>query len=239
MPNPFRNWIAGDAWEPPEADVGEIGIQAFDACRGSIAATLAEHRTTAVLVRGAPGSGKTHLMRRLRAYLAQSPDERLRETLFVYVRLSTTSNMIWRHLRRRIVDDLMRASASGSMQLELLLYRILASAGSRGRLLDQWKHDLAAGMPWNERAFAHALEVTLRRLPESDLASLKLFETLQGEAHLSPAWFRCSAAWFIAATWCWCARGSAAIPLPLPIWRNSVWLRTPSKNRTPNMWRAR
>jgi len=184
--NPFRSWIVGDAWDLPEADVGEIGMQAFDACRRAIDATLAEQRTTAVLIRGEPGSGKTHLMRRLRAHLAQSPDERLRETLFVYVRLSTTSSMIWRHLRRRIADDLMRATPDGSMQLESLVYRVLASAGSRGRLLDRCKREWQDGLPRNERAFAHALGVMLRRMPESDLRSLDIFDNLEGEEKLPP-----------------------------------------------------
>jgi hypothetical protein len=184
--NPFRSWIAGDAWDLPEADVGEIGVQAFDACRRAIAVTLAENRTTAVLIRGEPGSGKTHLMRRLRAHLARSPDERLRETLFVYVRLSTSSNMIWRHLRRRFADDLMRADADGTMQLESLVYRVLASPASRGRLLDRLKHDWPAGLPLNERSFAYALGVMLRCVPENELASLELFDKLEGEEKLPP-----------------------------------------------------
>ncbi len=186
MLNPFRSWIAGDAWELPEADVGDIGVQAFEACRRAIEATLAGQGTTAVLVRGAPGSGKTHLMRRLRAHLVQNPDERMRETLFVYVRLSTTANMIWRHLRRRIADDLMRVAPDGSMQLERLLYRVLASPGSRGNLLDRCRQEWPEGLPWKERAFARALGVMLRRLPESSLASLDLFDSLDGEARLSP-----------------------------------------------------
>jgi len=186
MLNPFRNWIAGDAWELPEADVGDIGAQAFEACRRAIAATVAGQGTTAVLVRGEPGSGKTHLLRRLHAWLAGSADARLRETLFVYVRLATTARMVWRHLRRRIADDLMRPAADGSMQLELLLYRVLAAPGSRGPLLDRWKRDLSAGLPWDERSFAHALAAVLRHLPESELAGLDLFRQLEGEADLSP-----------------------------------------------------
>jgi hypothetical protein len=187
MLNPFRSWIAGDAWELPEADVGDIGMQAFDACRRSIEATLAGQGTTAVLVRGAPGSGKTHLMRRLRAYLAQNSEERLRETLFVYVRLSTTASMIWRHLRRRIADDLMRTAPDGSRQLERLLYRALASPGSHGNLLDRCRREWPEGLRWDERAFARALGVMLRSLPESSLAPLDLFDSLDGEASLSPA----------------------------------------------------
>src|SRR5271157_2417500 len=186
MQNPFRSWIVGDAWELPEADVSDIGKQAFDACRRAIAATLAERRTTAVFVTGEPGSGKTHLMRRLRAHLAESPDERLRETLFVYIRLSTTSRTLWRHLRRRIADDLMRPKSDGSLQLESLVYRVLAGAGSRGAVLDRAKSEWAGGFPCHERAFARALAVMLRRLPLSDLAGLDLFERLEGEDGLPP-----------------------------------------------------
>jgi hypothetical protein len=186
MLNPFRNAVVGDPWEVPEADVGDIGWLAFEACCKAIATTLAEHRTTGVLIRGEPGSGKTHVIRRLRAHLAESPDHRLRETLFVYVRLMTTAAMIWRHLRRRITDDFLRATPDGTMQLEWMVYRRLAAEGSHGDLLDRWKRELKGDLPWDERAFTHALAATLRRLPESRLASLDLFHTLDGEAHLPP-----------------------------------------------------
>ena len=63
MLNPFRNAVVGDPWEIPEADVGDIGRQAFDACCKAITTTLDEHRTTAVLIRGEPGSGKSALLR--------------------------------------------------------------------------------------------------------------------------------------------------------------------------------
>ena len=186
MLNPFRNAVVGDPWEIPEADVGDIGRQAFDACCKAIATTLDEHRTTAVLIRGEPGSGKTHIIRRLRAHLAESPDHRFRETLFVYVRLMATPAMIWRHLRRRITDDLLRSTPDGTMQLEWMVYRRLAAEGSHGDLLERWKRELSGGLPWDERAFAYALAAMLRRLPESRLASLDPFHTLDGEAHLPP-----------------------------------------------------
>ena len=186
MLNPFRNAVVGDPWGLAEADVGDIGWQAFEACCKAIATTLAEHRTSAVLVRGEPGSGKTHIIRRLRAHLADSPDRHLRETLFVYVRLMTTPAMIWRHLRRRITDDLLRATPDGTTQLEWMVYRRLAAEGSHGDLLDRWKRELSGDLPWDERAFSRALAATLRRLRENQLASLDLFHTLDGEAHLPP-----------------------------------------------------
>lgn len=186
MLNPFRSWIAGDAWEPPEADVGEIGADAFQACCRAITATISERRTTAVLVRGAPGSGKTHLMRRLRAHIARHSDPHLRDTLFVYIRLSTTAGMMWRHLRRRIVDDLLRASA-GPSQLECLLYRVLARPGSHGRLLDVFKREWPAGLPWEERAFASAMAIAMWHIPGEELARLDLYDQMDGEAQLPPA----------------------------------------------------
>jgi hypothetical protein len=190
MLNPFRNAVVGDPWGLAEADVGEIGRQAFEACCKAIAATLAEHRTSAVLIRGEPGSGKTHIIRRLRAYLAASPDYRFRETHFVYVRLMTAPAMIWRHLRRRIIDDLLRTTPDGTMQIEWMVYRRLAAEGSKGELLDLWKRELSGGLAWDERAFAHALAATLRALPENRLATLELFHTLDGEAQLPPGFVR-------------------------------------------------
>jgi hypothetical protein len=46
----------------------------------------------------------------------------------------------------------------------------LASAGSRGALLDRWKREIARGSAWDERAFANGLAALSGRLPESHLA---------------------------------------------------------------------
>jgi len=186
MLNPFRNYIVGDPWEAAEANVEEIGKRAFEACCQAIAVTLAQGRTTSVLLYGEPGSGKTHLIRRLRTHLAESTERRWRDALFVYIRLSTSPNMIWRHLRRRIADDLLRMAADGSMHLELLVYRLMASPGSRGGLLDRCKREWVQGTAWDEGAFAQALSVMLRRLPETELASIRLFDALEGEESCPP-----------------------------------------------------
>jgi hypothetical protein len=97
-----------------------------------------------------------------------------------------TPAMIWRHLRRRIIDDLLRSTPDGTMQLEWMVYRRLAAEGSHGDLLDRWKRELSGDLPWDEHAFTYALAATLRRLSESRLTSLDLFHSLDGEAHLSP-----------------------------------------------------
>ena len=127
--NPFRSAIVSDPWHWDVVDVPEIHKEAFDLCRSSLDYVRNEHQSTSVLIYGEAGSGKTHLLARLQAYLAghltiygQAP-----AAVFVSVRLQTSPQMIWRHLRNKLGEDLLRPTADGRSQLErILLPRIAA-----------------------------------------------------------------------------------------------------------------
>lgn len=150
--NPFRSSIVGDPWQSPETDVTSVHKDAFEKCCAALAAVRANRRTTSVLVHGEPGSGKTHLLARLRARIAQEAEADgpggLQEAIFISVRLQTGARMIWRHLRDRFASDLLRPASDGRSQLErLLLHRLSESGLVEGDLtawLQRRRKDLAA-----------------------------------------------------------------------------------------------
>src|ERR1700722_5619029 len=181
LTNPFSNWIVGDPWDSEEGDVSEIGRKAFQTCLEAIESTAQRHKSSSVLLYGEPGSGKTHLIRRLRTHLALRRSEKCPRTIFVYIRMETSATMIWRHIRRRLVEDLLRPASSDSTQLYELLMRRLSMPGSRGAILDEWKRGSSDGSPLNREGFAELLEIILNHIPPEDLQNLDIFDQLDGE----------------------------------------------------------
>jgi len=131
--NPFHSSVVSDPWEAPEIDVVSVHQSAFARCCAAIAAIRARSHTTSVLMHGEAGSGKTHLLARLRAHVAREAEADgpggLQEAIFVSVRLHTSARMIWRHLRDCLVGDLLRQSDGGGAQLERLLLNLLSKYG--------------------------------------------------------------------------------------------------------------
>jgi Cdc6-like AAA superfamily ATPase len=121
LPNPFRENIVQDAWQNP-LDITEIHAAAFDACLTGIE-SASRGVPDSLLIYGAAGSGKTHLLSRLQRHLADTarnaPDNVLR-CVFSFVRLQTSPQLLWQHVRRRLVTDLMRRE-QGLTQLQRLV----------------------------------------------------------------------------------------------------------------------
>lgn len=133
IPNPFRSPIVSDPWKSLEADVPAINQKAFARCCEAIAAARAQGQTTGVLVHGAAGSGKTHLLARLRDHVAREAEADgpggMEEAVFVSVQLQTSAKMIWRHLRRCLAADLLRRGVGSVSQFERLLLHQLTKNG--------------------------------------------------------------------------------------------------------------
>ncbi|NBO64638.1 MAG: hypothetical protein EBU88_07310, partial [Acidobacteria bacterium] len=85
------------------------------------------------LIHGDAGSGKTHLLARLRAHNAREAEADgpggLQEAIFISVRLHTSPRMLWRHLRSCLVNDLLRPGSNGETQLDRILLHSLRSHG--------------------------------------------------------------------------------------------------------------
>ncbi|MBN1610595.1 MAG: ATP-binding protein [Polyangiaceae bacterium] len=121
LPNPFSTTVVQDAWQAPP-DVAQIHDSVFQACLAGLA-NAGRGQSDSLLVYGPAGSGKTHLLsrvqRHLRATGPAAPD-RVQHCVFVFVRLQTSSQLLWQHLRRRLGADLMRRE-QGLTQLQRLI----------------------------------------------------------------------------------------------------------------------
>lgn len=160
LPNPFAAAVARDAWQPAEADVPAIHAKAFDRCLQAVDYVRRQAASTSVLLYGDPGSGKTHVLARLRSHLLRPEAAVEPQAAFVFVRLQTSGRTIWRHLRRCMVDDLLRAPRAGLAQLETFTLRRLARLyginDERGWW--QWLHEELPNPADRLRELAPALE---------------------------------------------------------------------------------
>lgn len=122
--NPFSNGIVADAWSSPVVDVPGIARDVSELLLASLADVRSHRRRRSILIHGAPGSGKTHLLSRLRSTVMADAAEKA--PLLCYVRLSTAPNMMRRHLRACLVRDLVRRDDRGVTHLDDLLLEAVA-----------------------------------------------------------------------------------------------------------------
>lgn len=198
LPNPFRSSVVSDPWLPPETDVQSVHQTAFARCCEAIAVVRSRQRATSVLLHGEAGSGKTHLLARLRAHLiaeakADGPGG-VQEAVFISVRLQTSARMIWRHLLRRTVDDLLRREGNNLSQLERLLLHRLGETGlaiGDGRRWLTQKRDESQ----NQNLLRHLIEPFFERIDVAGRIGYQLrivlgFLLLGQHRGLAGAWLR-------------------------------------------------
>ena len=138
--NPFRNFVVKDPWNPSEIDVPEINRDAFLLCLEAVDGVRRNHQTS-ILLHGETGSGKTHLLARLRSSLAASQPPgtgEIHDIVFVSVQMHTGPRMIWRRLRSSFVTDLLRKSGGDNSQLERILLWRLSEYLPKGIDLPSW-----------------------------------------------------------------------------------------------------
>lgn len=129
LPNPFRSDVVTSPEQSLPVDVPEIHRQPFDVCRNAYETVLREHSSSSVLLHGEAGCGKTHLLSRLRRWLSAEiePVPSLVPALLVSIRMETAPSQIWRHIRRRVADELTRKAPGGVSPLDAILHRFSAS----------------------------------------------------------------------------------------------------------------
>lgn len=138
--NPFRDTIVSNPWDEAAVDVAEIQSDVFNECLSGIDFVRHQQKSAGLLIHGAAGAGKTHLLRRLRRRLTlQAPSATDRdECLFVWVRLQASPRMIWRHVRRTLVEDWFRPVRGHSTQFERILFHRLAELRVADGDLEPW-----------------------------------------------------------------------------------------------------
>jgi hypothetical protein len=125
--NPFFQSIVTEAWVKAPADVPEINQLAFRHCMAAVEQTRRTGIANAVILHGETGSGKTHLLSRLREALTSGESEE--QPVFIYVMLAAGASRLRRLVRERFVDSLLRPWQEHPSRL----YSLLRSAPADGR----------------------------------------------------------------------------------------------------------
>lgn len=122
--NPFVSNRVDSAWDPDTVDVETINRTAFECCTETIENVRETGQCRGLLLCGEPGSGKTHLLQRLRRHIQR--DDR---DYFVYVPPVSGPERFFRDLLRQTVQDLVGVRpGSASTQLETLVVRELLNS---------------------------------------------------------------------------------------------------------------
>jgi hypothetical protein len=135
VPNPFEGTVVLDAWQALPADVTSIHAEVFAECLAALD-NACRGKSDSLLIYGAAGSGKTHLLSRLQNYLhstAQRAPDRVLRCVFVSVKLQTNPTQIWQHVRRRLAADLLRQYEGLSQLQRLVAHQIAAEAAEPPR----------------------------------------------------------------------------------------------------------
>ena len=167
LPNPFYGTVVGDPWAVREADpdVGDIHRAVFETCCIAVEEARTSSNSRGIVIHGQAGSGKTHLIGRLRRRLiddCQSPQlERLSQA-FAYVKLNTNAGSLARHVRRSVAVDLLRSQRHRWNQFErMVISRLMEVADGDGDMSGWWDYFL------EERA-ATELDGMLQQLQASE-----------------------------------------------------------------------
>lgn len=121
MDNPFQKRIVSTPWTSEEIEVPEINADSFYTCCQALDRVRRKKLSVSVLLTGLNGSGKTHLLNRIQNHIRTLSSIHL----FVAVRLHTSPNRFWRHLRKNCVENLEQKIRNNRSQLELIYLRRL------------------------------------------------------------------------------------------------------------------
>lgn len=160
--NPFDSNRVDSAWDPDSVDVEAINRIAFERCRETIELVRTNGQCRGLLLAGEPGSGKTHLLQRLRRHV-----QRRNEDCFVYVPPVSGPDRFFRDLLLHTVHDfVVGRTASPVSQLESVLVRALLRAETRQRVTaaEFWS-DLRSRHAPGEALFRH-LDAAFQRLSQ-------------------------------------------------------------------------
>jgi len=167
--NPFLLDRVDSAWDGAFTDVDSINQAAFAQCIKTIDTVRATRQSRGLLLTGEPGSGKSHLLRRLRHAVGAAGKD-----CFVYVPPVAMSTRLYCELLQRVVGDIIRQSHEGAAtQLESMVVRALLRDGSPLTPMQIWS-DMRRRWPPGPTLFGrlenHFEQLTLRIQLDPDIA---------------------------------------------------------------------
>jgi len=115
QPNPFGSSAIGSPWAGELADVPSIHEKPFRTILDALRQMRAGGRGTSIVLIGEPGSGKTHLLGRLRNQLRQDKLNGNGTTIYAYLRCNASAGTLWRHLRYALASDLLRGTEGSQL----------------------------------------------------------------------------------------------------------------------------
>lgn len=126
-----------------DSDVSRIHQRVFESCCSAVDDSRSNAGSAGLIIQGAPGSGKTHLIGRLRKRLTDDlahPTLQKQRQAFAYVRLDTNASSLARHVRRRVADDLLRKIGGPNQFERLVLTRLMEVDNGDGHIALWWEH---------------------------------------------------------------------------------------------------
>ena len=154
-PNPFRGSVVADAWQTPVVDVPALHAEAFARCLQAVEFVISTRSSTSLLVHGEAGSGKTHLLSRLRRHFEKQSRSATGAVppVLISVPLGASPQTMWRHLRQRLVEDVLRGSDKGHAALhQAVIFRLGEMFNQVGERQYWWDYLQGKQPPtdWNE-----------------------------------------------------------------------------------------
>ncbi|MCG3195045.1 MAG: hypothetical protein DIJKHBIC_04314 [Thermoanaerobaculia bacterium] len=111
--NPFDENRVDSAWAAGLLDIAEINRTVFERILRAIERVRETRISSGLLVYGERGSGKTHILHRLRTHVLSQP-----AGLFAFIRPSSAPDRMVRHLLAQLAYDLQQRDEAGLTQLE-------------------------------------------------------------------------------------------------------------------------
>lgn len=132
--NPFdpATFKPGNFWQEqqdPALTVDSIHQEAIAEIEAVLDRVATEHRTRTIMLYGESGSGKSHLLGRLKQIL--NP-----KAFFAYIGPWPDSHFIWRHILRQTVDSLLKIP-DGQQESQLLLWLLSLSIFKQRSIIDR------------------------------------------------------------------------------------------------------
>jgi KaiC/GvpD/RAD55 family RecA-like ATPase len=110
IPNPFLQDRVDTPWQESFQDEPDINRTAFQSIQNSVKAVYQGNQSRGLILHGEPGSGKTHLLQRLRFFTQKDP-----RTWFIYIPPFPGPSRFWRHLLERFFYDICQRSKLASL----------------------------------------------------------------------------------------------------------------------------
>ncbi len=118
--NPLGGLHQENLWAPLRADATEIHFREFKYLLDVYDWVAEQGLSAGALMTGLPGSGRTHILARLREYLDGANREALSQraqAIFVSVRLQSNALFYWRDILHALIQDLMRSDKAQFQRL--------------------------------------------------------------------------------------------------------------------------